>query len=339
MNASDIWTDLCEKYSLGKILGAPQRVHGGLLHRMYHVTTDTGEYAVKLLDPDIMKRPQAIGNMIHSERIAERLAQDLNAAFVVTALEREGQQLLSLDTEGQKQYIFIYPWVTAHSLFAPEVSVSHCSKIGRILGQIHRVGLTAADLELPSEDPVRLPYDWQGYLALAKKKQAYWLSEYESMLPDLTRWDRAATAAMPSVAAYQIVSHRDLDPKNVLWQGEQPYLIDWEAAGAVNPYQELLEVLNYWAADQDGRLDSSLCQALLRAYADSVDLRRVDWTPILAVSCDSMLGWLEYNLKIGLGIENGKKPDGIRHMADTYRELLRYEKRSDSLLTELFQAV
>ncbi len=335
MNALPILTDLCVKYSLGKIQGTPQPVHGGLLHQMYHVTTDMGDYAVKLLNPDIMKRPEAMENMINSERIAERLAQDLDAAPVVSALKREGQHLLSLDTAEQRQYVFVYPWVKAHSLFAPQIDVSHCGKIGRILGQIHRAGLTPQELKLPPEDSVRPPYNWQGYLALAKKQQTYWLSEYESLLPDLTRWDRAATAAMQSAGAYRIVSHRDLDPKNVLWQGEQPYLIDWEAAGAVNPYQELLEVLHYWASDKDGCLDSSLCQTLLREYSKFMNLRGIDWTPVFAVGCDNMLGWLEYNLKIGLGIEGSKKPDGVRHMLDTYRELLRYEKQAEKLREEL----
>jgi len=29
-------------------------------------------------------------------------------------------------------------------------------------------------------------------------------------------------------------------------------IIDWEAAGYVNPYQEFLEVVNYWT--EDGKL-------------------------------------------------------------------------------------
>ncbi len=55
---------LCEKYGLGTMQKEPLAVKGGLLHRMYRVTTDQGDYAVKLLNPDIMKRPQAMNNMI-----------------------------------------------------------------------------------------------------------------------------------------------------------------------------------------------------------------------------------------------------------------------------------
>lgn len=51
-------TELCIKYALGKIIEEPKLVTGGLMHKMYHVSTDQGEYAIKLLNPDIMKRPE-----------------------------------------------------------------------------------------------------------------------------------------------------------------------------------------------------------------------------------------------------------------------------------------
>ena len=342
MDTICILTNLCEKYSLGTIQGEPQTVKGGLLHQMYHVTTDRGDYAIKLLNPDIMRRPQAMENMINSERIAQRLAQGPDALSVVAALKREEQQLLFLDmarsssSDSIRQYAFVYPWIEAYSLFTPNIGISHCSKIGRILGQIHSAGLVAEELDLPPEESGRSLYDWQGYLTLAREQQVYWLSDYEAMLPNLTRWDKAAVAAMESLSSCQVISHRDLDPKNVLWQDGQPYLIDWEAAGAVNPYQELLEVLNYWVNDENGSLDSSLCQALLQEYTRFMDLRGVDWTPVFACSYDGMLGWLEYTLKKALGIEGDEKALGVRQMLDTYKDLLRYETQAEKLREELY---
>lgn len=328
---------LCEKYALGTIQGEPQAVKGGLLHQMYHVTTDRDNYAIKLLNPDIMKRPRAMENMIDSERVARRLAQGPGALPVVAALERGQQQLLSVDmarsssSDSVRQYALVYPWIEARSLFAPEISVSHCGRIGHILGQIHGMKLDPETLGIKPEELRRPLYDWQGYLTLAKEQETPWISEYESMLPNLTRWDRAATGAMESVGSCQIVSHRDLDPKNVLWQDDQPYLIDWEAAGAVNPYQELLEVLNYWCNDENGRLAFPLCQALLHEYTLFMDLRDVDWAPVFAVSCDGMLGWLEYTLKKALGIEKDEDAQGVSQMTGTYRELLRYETQTGQL--------
>ena len=37
-------------------------VPGGFLHRMYKVDTETGSFAVKHLNPNVMKRPDAMNN-------------------------------------------------------------------------------------------------------------------------------------------------------------------------------------------------------------------------------------------------------------------------------------
>ena len=83
----------------------------------------------------------------------------------------------------------------------------------------------------------------------------------------------------------------------------QPYLIDWETAGYVTPCQELPEVLHYWGCDDKGIYEPDLCQALLLEYTRFMNLRRMDWTPVLACSYDGMPGWLEYTLKKSLGLE------------------------------------
>lgn len=351
MNTQKALTYLCEKYTLGKIICEPRPVTGGLLHRMYHVTTDQGEYAIKLLNPDIMKRPEAMNNMINSERIAGSMAHEAGGAIsAVAALKLRGQHLLSLEpdydaclftesaTDANTQYAFAYPWLDAHSLFAPRIDVVHCRKIGRILGQIHHADLQLEGIE--REEAGRLPYDWQSYLAMAREQQVPWLADYEAMLPNLFRWDRAATDAMESVTSFQVISHRDLDPKNVLWQESEPWVIDWEAAGYVNPYQELLEVLNYWGRDESGNYAPALCQALLQEYIPFMDLQNVDWKPVFACSYDGMLGWLEYTLKKSLGLEGDDQArmQGPGQLLATYRELRQYDAQAE-ILREMLAAI
>ncbi|MBQ6887371.1 MAG: hypothetical protein IJN54_07680 [Lachnospiraceae bacterium] len=47
-----------------------------------------------------------------------------------------------------------------------------------------------------------------------------------------------------------------------------------EDAGYVNPYQELLEVINYWADDGKGNLDKSYFDAIVKAYGNRIFQRR-----------------------------------------------------------------
>lgn len=352
MRTQEILTRLCKKYALGKIQGEPLPVTGGLLHRMYHVVTDQGEYAIKLLNPDIMKRPKAMDNMINSERVAALIAAyfahgTADSMPVVAALKCGGQHLLStcpsapdedhIPAADPPQYALAYPWLNAHSLFAPEISVAHCQKLGCTLGRIHH-----ADFQLEGMAPkasARPLYDWQGYLAMSREQEVPWLADYEAMLQNLSRWDRAAVDAMESVNSFQVISHRDLDPKNVLWQGTEPRIIDWEAAGYVNPYQELLEVVNYWGRDESGHYAPDLCRALLREYTQHMDLQKADWTPIFACSYDNMLGWLEYTLKKSLGLEGDGQAriQGPGQLLAAYGELRQYDAQT-KILREFLQA-
>ena len=57
---------LCKNYNLGTLKREPEMVTGGLMHKMYHVSTD-GEYAIKVLNPNIIKRTEALKNMVNSD--------------------------------------------------------------------------------------------------------------------------------------------------------------------------------------------------------------------------------------------------------------------------------
>ena len=85
---------LCQSYHLGKLKGEPEMITGGLMHRMYHVSTDQGEYAVKLLNPDIMKRPEALQNMINSETVSNALK---DVVPLVAAKCFDGKCIIELD--------------------------------------------------------------------------------------------------------------------------------------------------------------------------------------------------------------------------------------------------
>lgn len=66
---------LLKKCDLGGIIEKTTRVSGGLLNRMYKVKTEKGTYAIKLLNPEVMKRENAKSNHIFAETISN-IAKD-----------------------------------------------------------------------------------------------------------------------------------------------------------------------------------------------------------------------------------------------------------------------
>ena len=64
---------LVVRLGLGKIVGEIQPVTGGLMHRMYHVDTEQGTFAIKALNMQIMNRPGAKENYARAEKLEQIL--------------------------------------------------------------------------------------------------------------------------------------------------------------------------------------------------------------------------------------------------------------------------
>lgn len=288
---------LVQSLGLGELQKESAEIKGGLLHKMYRVTTTMGEYAIKVLNCEIMKRPAALRNTINSEKIASAFSEIVP---VVASMEFNGRQIHELDGS----YYMVFPWVEGRSVFPGEISEKHCEAMGDCLGKIHLADLKLAGIAPEQEQATQ--FTWDVYLQLAKeqeKQAAAWFVQYEKTVSDIKAWNQAASDAGETLAQTQVISHRDLDPKNVMWNDGKPLIIDWEAAGYVNPYQEFLEVLNYWADDGEGGLVRSYFDALAAAYGKHMSLAEVPWDAVFAGSFSGMLGWLEYNVKRALGIE------------------------------------
>ncbi len=324
---------LCEKCDLGLLKSAPQAVTGGLMHTMYHACTDKGEYAIKVLNPGIMKRPEALRNMMNSEMVSNAL---IGAIPVAAAKCFAGKHILELNAS----FYIVFDWLEGKSLFAPNISAHHCGQVGRILGQIHAANLQIDSIEKCSD--IRAAYDWKGLFQEAQHRSAECHMVLQENMADILRWDQHAVRSLQQVSQHQVISHRDLDPKNVMWNNEEAYIIDWEAAGYVNPFQELIEVLNYWIADESGAYHRAKFDAMIQAYTENMNIRNVDWDAVSACSFDGMLGWLEYNIKRALGLEGNSARDlqeGMKQTKETIYELKKYEKQVGQLMDWINESV
>lgn len=315
----------CEKNNLGSPIEEPVMVTGGLMHKMYRVITEQGLYAIKVLNPDIMQRPDALQNMINSEIISNELK---GVVSLVAAKSLDGKHII----EFEGYYYLVFDWLEGSSVFAPKITVDHCRQIGSALGKIHAAGITVPGIK--KEENSRNAYDLKLLSDKAEKEKEECFRLFTDNLPDIIQWDKDVTESQRELLKNQVISHRDLDPKNVMWKDGLAYIIDWEAAGYVNPYQELVEVLNYWITDGEGKYNRQKFDALMQAYAEHMNIGSVNWKVVLKCSFDGMLGWLEYNIKRALGMEgssNLDKQEGRQQVAGTINELIRYQEQTDIL--------
>lgn len=284
----------CKKYGLGKVISI-NKVSGGLMHKMFKVETDKGIYCVKVLNPEVMSRKESYSNFVESESVSN-LAKK-NGIPVSGALDIEGNYVTKLDDV----YYMVFDYVDGKTLKDDEITIEHCMKIGNVLAHIHSLNYKEIGLEPNGVEYTKL-YDWESYINNPNFNK---MSYKRVFLKNYKKYDsihKRANERFNASNKNQTICHRDMDPKNVMWNNGNPIIIDWECAGVANPEMELLETALCWS----GFLSNSFCEEQFRAifieYFKYRSIEKVDWYDFILGNLVGRFDWLKYNLERSLGI-------------------------------------
>lgn len=327
INTDTFFDFVAENLQLGNVIETPIQVTGGFMHRMFKVVTDNGRYIIKLLNPNIMKRPTAMSNYKIADEIEETLKQ--NNIPAVYALEFNGNKMQELNG----QYYYIFDWYNGKSLKDNEIKEIHCKKIGEVLAKIHNINLKNKPFERNE-----IHIDWQKYIKLAKDMNSPIydiIKDNVDLFNDSMAKGNTAIKEMPSIKA---ICHNDMDSKNVLWLDDEFKLIDLECLGYSNPYLELFELALCWSGYESCNIDFELFNAFFKAYFDNTNLDTdIDWK-VMYYSNYGRLEWLEYNIKRALMIECDTAEEqqlGISEVKETIEHIIYYDKVKDEILKRL----
>lgn len=177
------------------------------------------------------------------------------------------------------------------------------SQLARVIRRVHELPLPP-DVE-PSDPHAHVTKLWAGLRDFA----------VPTFVADaVTR----ALAVAPTRDRALVVSHNDVNPSNLVYEGERILLVDWDAAGVNDPYFDLA------AASLFLRMDAGTCAKLLAAYDDApvaalpagfISNRRI----IGALFCVMLLTGARQN---GLpGMTEPASLDDVPSLADFYQRM------------------
>ena len=206
----------------------------------------------------------------------------------------------------------VFNWVDGAILKPNEITEDHCEIIGTILAQIHNIDFSSIENENKAEENLKV-FDWDKYLKLAEEKNTKYKELLKGNLNLLKQINEKSISGMNYANENLVISHRDLDRKNVMWQGKSPFIVDWEASGYVNPTIELISTAYYWAGGETEELDISKFEVFLNSYKEQLE-NEIDKNCEILTYADfySGLNWLEYNLKRSMCIENNYDEEEIK---------------------------
>ena len=236
------------------------------------------------------------------------LAADAGVAPRVIHTDEARRAVLSVFVAGK-------PFRAAY--FDPRTRDAAVNDLGRMLRRVH-------DLPVPASADSRGPREvlaatWSG------------LSEtpgIPAFVGDAVR--RVLDETPPRGGRDAVLSHNDVNPGNLVYDGEQLLLVDWDAAGSNDPYYDLAAIAVFH------RMDDETCRHLLSAH----DGEPVAELPAFFAYMRRLIAVLCPVVGMGMQVSNGRAAvrsgaietlESTLSLGEFYQKLRAGEMRLDSL--------
>ena len=236
-----------------------------------------------------------------------RLAADAGVAPQVIHTDEARRAVLSVFVAGK-------PFVAAY--FDPSTRDGAIRDLGRTLRRVHALPVPAS---ADSRDPRGiLAETWSG---LPKS------TGIPSFVGDAVR--RVLDEAPPRRVHDPGLSHNDVNPGNLLYDGEQLLLVDWDVAGRNDPHYDLAAIAVFF------RMDDETCRLLLSAH----DGEPVAEIPAIFAYMRRLIAVLCPVVGMGMQIARGPTPiqsgaietlESTLSLGEFYQKLRTGELRLDS---------
>ena len=285
------------------------RVHGGFANRMYRLDTDQGSFAVKELN--LLDRRWAYR--------AEDVFRFEQAAFAAGVPMPEP---IAADHR-----TLVHRWVEGEKLPEAPVSAAYAFEIGEILARIHALDVEWTDGSI--EDPASR--DWPELADRAPAPGQPWAGELASRVGTfLAIAHFVDTCERPGPV---VLTHRDIQPWNLLAREGRPVVLDWELSGMLDLSGELgSTALSLAKGPGFDDIEPAIFRSALDGYVAGGGVLPPPGPSWFVFMIGGWLGFTRWNiLRCLAGVEAGTGPDltlshesvrdGLRGLPELYGRL------------------
>jgi Ser/Thr protein kinase RdoA (MazF antagonist) len=314
---------LADRLGLGAVSGSPSVVTGGFHHRMWRLDTAVGGFAVKQLAADTdVTRADVQAHYEATEAVAAAFAS--HGIPALAALDHRGRYLQLI---GGQAYL-VYPWVNGRACARNAIAERHIDTVAVILARMHGTGLSIPNVDKGAAPPITAD-GVVGLVELAIRRNVRGADYLGERLEDLLTVVRLLDSALPELGRQSVISHGDLDHKNVLWDASgNALLIDWESARHINPtYETLLEALDW--SGITAHFHTRPYERFLERYISADGILCADSIPAaFSAILGAWVNWMMYNVGRAAGLEGlRQRALGSEQVDLALATLLRLEKQ------------
>lgn len=307
-NSDEIIKRLFVSKGLGLVEPPIIPVSGGFMHKMYKVYAEGKYYAVKHLNREIMKRPEARKNYEKAERLESILEE--NKIPIVPAISINNTKMFEFDGE----YFYIFNWQEGSVTDWNAITLEQCRKAGSIQGRIHAIDSHSIGCMEQETESI----DFRELIEKAKAQNSEVfsiLNENVSLLEYALEQMNSARKYLPGI---ECIIDEDMDPKNVMWLNDEPVVIDLECLDYGNPVSSAIQLSLQWAGITTCSLDLQKMKAFFEGYLESYDNGFNKYAEVFGLAY-TWVEWLEYNINRALGycVDENERQLGISEVNNT----------------------
>ncbi len=284
-----VFSKIADYYGLGAIQGKPKALDGGRSHLLWRMDTTGGCFVVKQMLPRFEKEVN-VDLCRHTQAIAKLVAK--HGLPAVTALVNRDCDICFIEN---KVVYMVFPYVNALRLSRSKMAIEQCTIGGDCLARLHGLAL-----DVPSAPQWQFHFhsEYLDYIENLKQIKPKLATELWSMLDTIKHCYRVAAQYHALVPQNIVVSHRDLDTYNFIWdtQGNY-YIVDWDTAGQVDAATELMYVAITWGMERYDYLNMDKVIALFKAYQKRRPLEIKDRLALLDTVLVNWMNWMFKQLR------------------------------------------
>ena len=250
-------------------------------NKVFEVITDSGKFILKQYSKDAIKGKKDLNKRIIQIEISEQFNK--KGINVILPL-RFGNNYFVKYIDN---YYLIYDYYEYRIIDEDELTLKEIEILGKTLAKIHNLNIKE-DLEWQYK---KINIDYEMCLNSFEKINDKLYDCLKNNIEQLILLTKDCNDFDDLLDNF-CISHNDYKLKNILWDDEDMYLIDFDACALANPYVALAEAA-YSLSRQKGVINWDFYEEFLKKYLD-IYRCGTDFRKALKVAMNGKLQWLEY---------------------------------------------
>lgn len=250
-------------------------------NKVFEVITDSGKFILKQYSKDAIKGKKDLNKRIKQIEISEQFSD--HGINVILPL-RFGNNYFVKYIDN---YFLIYDYYEYRIIDEDELTLKEIEILGKTLAKMHKLNINE-DLEWQYK---KINIDYEMCLNSFEKINDKLYDCLKNNIEQLILLTNDCNDFDDLLDNF-CISHNDYKLKNILWDDEDMYLIDFDACALANPYVALAEAA-YSLSRQKGVINWDFYEEFLKSYL-RIYCCDTDFKKALKAAMNGKLQWLEY---------------------------------------------